>query len=69
MIAEIKEFVSDVTGELGSTQEIAYIDRILEEGNGADRQLRIFHETNDLKQVVDYMISETERGLFAEARG
>jgi hypothetical protein len=27
----------------------------------------VFHETNDLKQVVDYMIAETERGLFAEA--
>jgi len=56
-----------VVEELGSGQEIAYIDRILEEGSGADRQLRVFHETNDLKQVVDYMIAETERGLFAEA--
>jgi carboxylate-amine ligase len=67
LIAEIREFVSDVVEELGSGQEIAYIDRILEEGSGADRQLRVFHETNDLKQVVDYMIAETERGLFAEA--
>ncbi len=53
--------------ELGSEREIAYVDRILEEGSGADRQLRVFHETNDLKQVVDYMISETEYGLFGEA--
>jgi carboxylate-amine ligase len=67
LIAEIREFVSDVVEELGSGQEIAYIDRILEEGSGADRQLRVFHETNDLKRVVDYMIAETELGLFAEA--
>ena len=67
LIGEIREFVSDVVDELGSEQEIAYIDRILEEGSGADRQLRVFHETNDLKQVVDYMISETEYGLFAGA--
>ena len=67
LIGEIREFVSDVVDELGSRQEIAYIDRILEEGSGADRQLRVFHETNDLKQVVDYMIAETEHGLFAEA--
>ncbi|MEI9976665.1 MAG: carboxylate-amine ligase, partial [Ignavibacteriota bacterium] len=67
LIHEIREFVSDVVAELGSEREIAYIDRILEEGSGADRQLRVFHETNDLKQVVDYMISETEYGLFAEA--
>jgi carboxylate-amine ligase len=67
LIGEIREFVSDVVDELGSQQEIAYIDRILEEGSGADRQLRVYHETNDFKQVVDYMIAETEYGLFAGA--
>jgi glutamate---cysteine ligase / carboxylate-amine ligase len=67
LIGEIREFVSDVVDELGSGNEIAYIDRILEEGSGADRQLRVFHETNDLKQVVDYMIAETEHGLYAGA--
>jgi carboxylate-amine ligase len=65
LIAEILEFVSDVVEELGSQGEIAYIGRILEEGNGADRQLRVFQETKDLKAVVDYMITETEHGLFA----
>jgi carboxylate-amine ligase len=67
LIGEIREFVSDVVEELGSGQEIAYIDRILEEGSGADRQLRVYQETNDFKQVVDYMIAETEHGLFAGA--
>jgi carboxylate-amine ligase len=66
LIGEIREFVSDVVDELGSQEEMAYIDRILEEGSGADRQLRVFRETNDLKKVVDYMIAETEYGLFAE---
>jgi carboxylate-amine ligase len=37
---------------------------MLEDGNGADRQLRVFADTGDLKAVVDYMIQETERGLF-----
>jgi carboxylate-amine ligase len=67
LIGEIRDFVSDVVEELGSQQEMAYIDRILEEGSGADRQLRVYHETNDFKQVVDYMIAETEHGLHAEA--
>jgi carboxylate-amine ligase len=67
LIGEIIDFVSDVVEDLGSEREIAYIERILEEGSGADRQLRVFRETNDLKQVVDYMISETQHGLFAEA--
>ena len=67
LIGEIREFVGDAVEELGSQREIAYIDRILAEGNGADRQLRVFNETNDLKQVVDYMITETEYGLFEGA--
>jgi len=60
--------VADVVEELGSQKEIGYVRRILEEGNGADRQLRVFHETRDLQKVVDYMISETERGLFEPAQ-
>ncbi|MGA2195397.1 MAG: carboxylate-amine ligase [Bryobacteraceae bacterium] len=65
LIGEILEFVSDVVEELGSGREIGYIQRILDEGTGADRQLKVFHETGDLKRVVDYMITETERGLAA----
>ncbi len=63
LIEEILAFVADVSEELGSQQEIGYIRRIAEHGNGADRQLRVFRETGDLKQVVDYMIQETEYGL------
>ena len=69
LIGEILEFVGDVVEELGSQEEIGYIQQILEEGNGADRQLRVFHETGDLKKVVDYMIEETEHGLFAPDGG
>ena len=36
---------------------------MLETGSGADRQLRVFQETGDLKKVVDYIIEETEAGL------
>ena len=65
LIEEILDFVGDVVDELGSREEISYIRRILENGNGADRQLRVYHETGDFKKVVDYMIEETEFGLFA----
>jgi carboxylate-amine ligase len=67
LIGEILEFVRDVAEELGSQQELGYIERMLEEGSGADRQSRVFAQTGDLKQVVDYMITETEHGLFAGA--
>jgi carboxylate-amine ligase len=65
LIGEILEFVSDVVDELGSREEIGYIGRILQEGTGADRQLKIFRETGDLKRVVDYMITETEGAMAA----
>lgn len=64
LIAEYLHFVDDVVDELGSRQEIGYIRRILDEGTGADRQLRIFQETGDLKKVVDYIVYETEAGLL-----
>jgi glutamate---cysteine ligase / carboxylate-amine ligase len=67
LIYEILDFVGDVVPELGSQEEIAYIPRILDEGSGADRQLRIFAETGDLNKVVDYVIEETEQGLFQAA--
>jgi glutamate---cysteine ligase / carboxylate-amine ligase len=69
LIHEILEFVSDVVPELGSEREIAYTRRILEEGSGATRQLRVFQETNDLRKVVDYVIAETETGLFEAHAG
>ena len=62
---EYLAFVDDVLDELGSRDEIQYIRTILREGTGADRQLRVFEETQDLKKVVDYIIEETEVGLFA----
>jgi glutamate---cysteine ligase / carboxylate-amine ligase len=63
LIHEYLEFVDDVADELGSRQELNYIHRILETGTGADRQLRVFRETGDLKKVVDYIVEETEAGL------
>jgi len=64
LIGEILDYVDDVLDDLGSRLEVSYIRRILDEGTGADRQLRVFRDTGDLKSVVDYMITETETGLF-----
>jgi glutamate---cysteine ligase / carboxylate-amine ligase len=59
LVAEYLEFVDDVVDDLGSRDEISYIYEILKHGTGADRQLRVFRETGDLKAVVDYIIAET----------
>ena len=66
LMQEILEFVDDVAEELGTQEELAYLHTILQGGTGADRQLRMFHETGDLKAVVDYMIKETEVGVFED---
>lgn len=63
LIHELLEFVDDVVDELGVRQDLQYIHTILEKGTGADRQLKIWKETNDLKKVVDYIIEETHIGL------
>lgn len=60
LIEEYLGLIDDVVDELGSRKQIEYIRTILKEGTGADRQLRVWRETGDLKKVVDYIISETE---------
>jgi glutamate---cysteine ligase / carboxylate-amine ligase len=66
LVLEYLEFVDDVVDELDSREELNYIHEILKNGSGADRQLRVFQETGDLKKVVDYIIEETEAGLEEE---
>ena len=63
LIAELLEFIDDVVDELGSREEVDYVHQILRLGTGADRQLEVYNRTNDLKAVVDYIISETHAGL------
>lgn len=63
LLKELLEFIDDVVDELGSRKEVEYAWKIMERGTGADRQLKVFEETGDLKKVVDYMISETEYGI------
>jgi carboxylate-amine ligase len=53
--------------ELGSREEIDYIHQMLEMGTGADRQLKVFEETGDLKKVVDYIVAETRVGVFEQS--
>lgn len=63
LLGELMEFVDDVLDELGSRKEVEYVWEIMKMGTGADRQLKVYEETGDLKSVVDYMIAETEYGI------
>lgn len=64
LMEEYFQLIDPVLDELGSRAEVNYLRNVLETGTGADRQLKVFHETRDLKAVVDYIIQETEAGLF-----
>ncbi len=66
LILEYLDFVDDVVDELGSREELNYIHEILENGTGADRQLKVYEDTGDLKKVVDYIVQETAAGLGEE---
>lgn len=64
LIEEYLAFVDPVVDELGSRWAIEGVRKILQTGTGADRQLKVFEESNgDLKAVVDYMVKETAEGL------
>jgi carboxylate-amine ligase len=63
LVRELLDFVDDVVDELGSRKEIEHIHTILERGTSADEQLRVYHETNDLKAVVDRLIELTAENV------
>jgi glutamate---cysteine ligase / carboxylate-amine ligase len=63
LIEEYLAFVDDVVDELDCRAEIQYVRQIMQMGTGADRQLRVFSETGDMKAVVDYILEETEVGV------
>jgi carboxylate-amine ligase len=59
LINELLDFIDDVVDDLGSRHIVTHIQSILENGTGADRQLKVFEETGgDLVKVVDFIHEE-----------
>jgi glutamate---cysteine ligase / carboxylate-amine ligase len=65
---ELLGFVDDVVDELGSRREVEYVRTILRDGTSADRQLRVFKETGDLRAVVEHVVKETRAGITTAQR-
>ncbi len=59
---ELLEFVDDVVDDLGSRSAVEYIHTILKDGTSAERQLRVYQQTGDLKAVVRHLVTETRGG-------
>jgi len=63
LIYELLDFIDDVAGPLGIRNAISHVHQILEEGTGADRQLKVYEQTQSLPTVVDYIHSQFLAGL------
>ncbi|MFI5134646.1 MAG: carboxylate-amine ligase [Chitinophagales bacterium] len=63
LLEELIAFVDDVVDELNCRDEVNYLREIMKMGTGADRQLKIYGQTGDLKKVVDLIVEETNTGL------
>lgn len=63
LVRDMLAFIADEICELDSAREVMHIDRILNEGTGADRQLAVWEQKQDFKAVVDHIIAETCEGL------
>ncbi len=63
LINELLEFIDDVVDDMGCRSEVNYVFQMLEQGSGADRQLKVFDETGDLVEVAKYIVAQTSKGL------
>ncbi len=62
LVEEMIQLVQDTAEQLGTREEIERLREICKDGTSADRQIRKFKETNDLKAVVAMLAEETVQG-------
>jgi len=63
LMLELMELIDDVVDDLGSRSAVEYVHTILNEGTSAERQLRVFQQTGDLKDVVRHLVMETRASV------
>ncbi len=64
LMHELLDLVDDVVDELGSRSAVDYIHTILNEGTSAERQLRVYQQTGNLKDVVRHLVTETRASVM-----
>ena len=64
LMLELMELLDDVVDDLGSRSAVEYIHTILNEGTSAERQLRVYQQTGDLKDVVRHLVQETRASVM-----
>lgn len=63
LIYELLDFIDDVTGPLGIKNTVSNVHNILEEGTGADKQIKVFEESKSMTSVVDFIQSQFLKGI------
>jgi len=64
LMYELMELIDDVVDDLGSRSAVEYIHTILNEGTSAERQLRVYQQCGDLKDVVRHLVMETRASVM-----
>jgi carboxylate-amine ligase len=64
LMYELLELIDDVVDDLGSRGAVEYIHTILNEGTSAERQLRVYEQTGNLKDVVRHLVTETRASVM-----
>lgn len=60
---QLIHLVSDAAIELGTHDEIEQIRRIVSDGTSAQRQLEVYEASHDPREVVDWLLGETQRDI------
>ena len=55
LLYELLDFIDDVVPHLGSRHAVNNVHKMMENGTGADRQLKVYEESKNLVNVVDYI--------------
>jgi carboxylate-amine ligase len=63
LLYELLDFIDDVVPHLGSRHVINNVHKMMEQGTGADRQLKVYEETKNLVNVVDLIHDSFLAGL------
>ncbi|GCE22957.1 carboxylate-amine ligase [Dictyobacter kobayashii] len=64
LVERLLTFVRPALEAEGDWDEVsAQVQQVLQQGNGASRQRAVYQTTGDMQAVVDYIISETARGI------
>lgn len=63
LIDELVEFVQEASDIFGTTALVQRVRDIAAHGTSAHRQLEVFEKTGDIKKVVEWITTETMRGI------